>query len=209
APISNQDLNWANRANQINPAANVAWGAGSLITLLLQYENFGKTETSGVDIDLRQRIRTSDFGTISLGLNTTYALTLREWDIDAGTYRPNTVGLRTVPRIKSIASVAWNIGSWTWGARFNYTSRTKLNFDETDVNSWSEARCVARLNPGDLPCTVGDDLVAQFNLAYTGFKGLTLRASMGNAFAEERPVDLRGGYAIRPRTVKLGFEYKY
>ncbi len=209
APISQQDLNWANRANQINPAANVAWGAGSLITLLLQYENFGKTETSGIDIDLRGRVNAGEYGTVNLGLSTTYALTLREWDIDAGTYRPNTVGLRTVPRIKSVASVSWNIGAWSLGARFNYTSATKLNFDETDTGTWSEAACRARANTAGLPCVLGTDLTAQLNVAYTGFKGLVLRASMGNAFGEEPQIDLRGGYAIRPRTVKLGFEYKY
>ncbi|MBH9577374.1 TonB-dependent receptor plug domain-containing protein [Inhella proteolytica] len=208
APISAQDKIWSDRANALKPGSNIAWGAGSLITLLLQYENFGKTETSGIDFDISTRF-TGDLGTLRLGLSTTYALSYRAWDIDEGKYRPNTVGLRGVPRIKSVVSGAWTTGPWTYGVRFNYTSSTQLNFDETDVGTWAPSACETRLKPGDLPCYLGSDITTQLSLAYTGFKGLTLRASMGNAFGEERPVDLRGGYGVRPRTVKIGFEYKY
>ena len=48
--------------------------------------------------------------TLNLGLMTTIALTYRNWDIDANAYRPNTVGLRTLPKYTSVFSAVWKKG---------------------------------------------------------------------------------------------------
>lgn len=208
-PLSGQDTGWSNRANELKPGANIAWGAGQLVTLLLQYENFGKTETSGIDLVGRARINGGDAGNFTLGLDATYQLTLKSWDIDAGKFRPNTAGLRDVPRLKAVASLGWSRGPWGAGMRFNYTGRQALNFDETDPSVWGEAACMTRLKPGDLPCYRSDDLTTTLSLFYSGFKNLTLSAIVGNATGDERPIDLRGGYSIRPRTLKVGAEYRF
>lgn len=209
-PITSQDSAWADRANQLKPGANLSWNAGQLLTLLLQYENFGKTETSGIDVVTRGRIDGGDAGTLILGFDATYQLTLRSWDISANAYRPNTVGLRSVPRVKAVASANWVKGDWNTGLRFNYRSSTDLNFDETDVSSWSPAACAARLRPTEgYYCGVDDDLTVGANIAYTGFKNLRLLANVNNLLNTPAPVDLRGGYGTRARTVKLSGEYKF
>lgn len=208
-PVSGTDLARAARANQLDPKANVAWGAGELVTLLLQYENFGKTESSGIDFDIKGRVSSPEFGTLNLGLNATYALTMREWDIDANEYRPNRVGNRNAPRLRSIFSVAWSKNDWTGGLRFNYTSATKLNNDETDEGSWGEAACQARLKPGAYPCYIDSYLRTDLNVSYRGFKGLNLSLNIGNLMNNPAPVNLRDGFALRPRTVKVGAEYRF
>lgn len=209
APISAQDQIWINRANTLKPGANLSWSNGQLITLLLQYENFGKTETSGIDLDVAGRIDAGEFGVVRLGLSADYKLTRREWDIDANSYRPNRVGNRGEPRIKAQATGNWTYGNWAYGVRFNYTSATNLNNDETDASVWGPQACQASIKPGDLPCMISSDLTTTLGLTYKGFKGLTLQATLGNATNEDGLVNLRDGYTFRTRTLKLGFEYKF
>ena len=208
-PVTAQDEAWAARANALKPGANLSWPTGQLITLLLQYENFGKTESSGIDLDLKGRFKVADVGTFTIGWQTTYALKSRGWDIDADDWRPNTVGLRNTPRVRSVLTTQWARGDWTAGLRFNYTTRTELNGDETTLGTWGESACQARLKPGSLPCYYGRDLTTHFNMAYTGIKNLRLSMNIGNLFHDEFPVDLRGGYGVRPRTIKVGAEYKF
>jgi iron complex outermembrane receptor protein len=209
APVSSTDAARLARARELNPALTATWGAGDLTSLLLQYENFGKTESSGIDLDVRGRINAGDFGRVNLGLTMTYALTMREFNIDTGTYRPNRVGNRSTPRIKVTSSAAWSIGDWTSQLRFNYTSRTYLNDSEADAASWNEAACKARLNPGDLPCFRDDDIRLDASLRYTGFKNMALALNVGNLTGDTPPVDLRGGYGLRPRTFKISADYRF
>jgi iron complex outermembrane receptor protein len=208
-PVTAQEQAWVDRANQLAPGSNLSWGSGQITSLLLQYENFGKTETSGVDIDLKGRVAAGSFGTLNLGVAATYALTYKAWDIDANNWRPNQVGLYQNPRLKAVFSAAWNKGDWSTGVRFNYTSKTALNRDETDVASWGEAACQTRLKPGNLPCFIDEDLRTDFNLAYTGIKNLRLSLNILNLMGDDRPVNLRDGYSLRPRSYKMGASYDF
>jgi iron complex outermembrane receptor protein len=209
APISSTDLQRAARANALKPGANINWTAGDLITLLLQYENFGKSLVSGLDLDVKGRFNLGNQMVYNTSLTSTYMLTQKEWDIDANAYRPNRVGLRNAPRLRMVWANSLTIGSWTPSLRLNYTSKMALNNDETDVASWSEAACRARLNPGDLQCYRTDDLRVDLGLRYTGFKNLALTANINNALGTDLPVNLRDGYTWRPRTVKVSAEYKF
>ena len=207
--LTAQEQAWVDRAKQLSPGSNVAWSAGQITSLLLQYENFGKTETSGVDIDIKGRVASGSFGTLNLGVAATYALTYKPWDIDANTWRPNQVGLYQNPRLKAVFSAYWNKGDWTTGLRFNYTSKTALNFDETDEAAWGEAACRSRLNPGSLNCFIDEDIRTDFSLSYTGIKNLRLSLNINNLTGDQRPVNLRGGYSIRPRAYKFGASYDF
>ncbi len=208
-PISTQDQAYADRANQLKPGANVSWKAGQLITLLLQYENFGKTESSGIDLDVKGKFSVADLGTFTLGLQTTYALKSRSWDIDADDWRPNTVGLRNTPRTKARLSAQWKRNDWSAGLAFSYTSRMELNNDETDEATWSESACRARLKPGSYVCYNAPSLYTDFNLSYSGFKNTRVGLNVNNLLHDSAPVNLRDGYAVRPRYVRLSAEYKF
>ncbi|WP_343630083.1 TonB-dependent receptor [Roseateles sp.] len=207
--LTEQEQRWVTRANELSPGSVANWQAGQITSLLLQYENFGKTETSGIDIDVKGRVASGSFGTLNLGLAATYALTYKLWDVDANTWRPNQVGNYQQPRLKAVLSAAWSKGDWTTGVRFNYTSKTSLNSDETDIASWGEAACKTRLKPGSLPCFIDEDMRTDFNLAYTGFKNMRLSLNINNLLGDERPVNLRDGYSLRPRTYKVGVSYDF
>jgi iron complex outermembrane receptor protein len=207
--VSDTDRRLADRANQLQPGANLAFAVGNVQSLLLNYENFGKTQTSGVDLDINSRF-SGIYGTLTLGLMNTIALTYRTWDIDAGQYRPNTIGLRGSPKYTSVFSAVWKQGNYASSLRVNRTSATALNFDETDEASWNEAGCKARIKPtGDLPCFTRASVRADLNFVYTGIRDLRLSLNIRNALLNSAPVDLRGGYVIRPRTLKLAAEYAF
>ncbi|MBQ5963423.1 TonB-dependent receptor domain-containing protein [Massilia sp. ZL223] len=208
--VSDTDRRLADRANQLSPGANLAFPVGNIQSLLLNYENFGKTEVKGIDVDFASRHNLGAIGTLNFSLMNTIALSTRTWDVSAGTYRPNTVGLRGTPRLSSLFSAVWRKGDFTTALRVNRTSKTALNFDETDVATWNEAGCKARIKPtDDLPCYRKSDMRADLNVAYTGIKDLRLSLNIRNLFLESAPVDLRGGYALRPRSVKLSAEYLF
>lgn len=207
--LTQQEIGWINRANELQPGNNLAWEAGQITSLLLQYENFGKTETSGIDFDIKGRVGNPEFGNLSLGLAATYAISYRPWDIDTNSWRPNQVGKYQNPRLKAVLSASWNKGPWATGFRFNYTSKTSLNQSEADEATWSEAACRARLNPGNVPCFIDEDLRTDFMLSYSGIKNTRLSLNINNVFGDERPANLRGGYSIRPRAFKVGASYEF
>ncbi|WP_313176169.1 TonB-dependent receptor domain-containing protein [Massilia sp.] len=207
--VSDTDRRLTARANELKPGSNLAFGVGTVQSLLLNYENFGKTETSGVDLDFSGRVGLGGWGTLNLSLMNTIALSYRAWDVDANAYRPNTVGLRGVPRLTSVFSTVWRVGDFSTSVRVNRTSKTALNFDETDEATWSEAACLTRIKPEGLPCYRKADVRTDLNFAYTGIKDLRLSVNVRNAFLNSAPVDLRGGYVIRPRSVKLSAEYLF
>jgi len=209
APISSTDLQRAARANQLRPGSNITWAAGDLITLLLQYENFGKSLVSGLDLDVKGRFNAGELGTFNTSFTATYMLTQKEWDIDANAYRPNRVGLRNAPRVRVVWANSLKVGNWSPSIRFNYTSKMAHNNDETDYATWNEAACRARLNPGELACFRTKDLRVDVGLRYNGFKNLMVAANINNALGDELPVNLRDGYTWRPRTFKLSAEYQF
>jgi iron complex outermembrane receptor protein len=208
-PVSDTDRRLADRANQLQPGANLAFNVGNIQSLLLNYENFGKTETSGIDLDFNTRF-SGTYGTLNLGLMTTVALTYKLWDIDANEFRPNTIGLRGSPKYTSVFSAVWKKGDYASSLRVNRTSATALNVDETDFATWGEAGCKARIKPtDDLPCFTRASLRADLNFVYTGIRDLRLSFNVRNAFMNAAPIDLRGGYVIRPRSFKLAAEYAF
>jgi iron complex outermembrane receptor protein len=210
APVSATDLARLARAQELNPAlAGLTWEAGDLTSLILQYENFGKTFSSGVDLDVRGRIDAGAYGRMNLGLTMTYALQRKEYDISANQYRPNRVGLRNTPRVRATATAAWSLGNWTHTARANYTSKTSLNDSEADAASWDPSNCARRLSPGDLLCYRDEDLRLDVGVRYRGIKNATLALDVGNVMGDEQPVNLRDGWTPRPRTWRVSAEYKF
>ncbi|KQQ91641.1 TonB-dependent siderophore receptor [Massilia sp. Leaf139] len=209
-PVSDTDRRLAARANELRPGANLGFTAGNIQSLLLNYENFGKTETSGVDVDIATRWNWGSWGTFNLGLMNTWALSYRAWDVSAGKYRPNTVALRGTPRLVSVLSALWKKGDFATSVRVHRSSETQLNFDETDVATWNQAGCQSRIKPtGEFPCWRRDDVRTDLNLTYTGIKNLRLSMNVRNLLLASGPVDLRGGYALRPRSIKLSAEYGF
>lgn len=208
--ISQQDLRLAARANELSPGANIAWDAGTIQSLLLNYENFGKTEVSGIDFSAATRVNFGSYGTLGLNMTNTLNLTYKLWDPTKLVYRPNFVGNYGSPKLVTDFSASWKKGALTSTLRVHRFSGTSLNYYETDYATWNTAGCQARIKPtADLPCWVRPDVRTDLSFAYTGFKNLRLSMTIRNALLEAAPVDLRSGSSLRPRSIKLGAEYDF
>jgi iron complex outermembrane receptor protein len=207
--VTAQDKYWADRANQLKPGANISWGAGSLLSMVLQYENYAKTQVSGLDIDARGRWSAGELGSFNLGVQATINQTYLVWDVASAQYRPNFIGTYGQPRVVGLLSGSWTQGPWTTGLWVNYTSSTGLNGSELDLGTWSESACAARLKAGDLPCYIKADYVTNVSLTYKGFKGLTLSGYITNLDESQAPVDLKGGTGPRPRSFKVAANYTF
>ena len=207
--VTAQDKYWADRANQLKPGANISWGAGSLLSMVLQYENYAKTQVSGLDIDARGRWSAGELGSFNLGVQATINQTYLVWDVASAQYRPNFIGTYGQPRLVGLLSGSWTQGPWTTGLWVNYSSSTGLNGSELDLGTWSESACAARLKAGDLPCYIKADYVTNASLTYRGFKGLTLSGYITNLDESQAPVDLKGGTGPRPRSFKVAANYTF
>ncbi|MFG6448794.1 TonB-dependent receptor plug domain-containing protein [Roseateles sp. BYS180W] len=207
--ISEDDMVRINRANQVSPGANLSWKAGQLVTLLLGYENFGKTLNSGVDVEVSGRLKVENLGTIRTSLQTTYALQTKSWDIDRNAYRPNTVGLRGNPRMTSVFTLGWDRQDWSSTVRVTHSTRTELNFDEYDAANWSEANCARIKKATDVPCYTDESVFVNLGVAYTGIKNTSVSLNVGNLLGSENPIDLRGGYNVAPRTYRFAVSHKF
>jgi iron complex outermembrane recepter protein len=208
--ISQQDQRLAARANELSPGANIAWGAGTIQSLLLNYENFGKTEVSGIDFSAATRINYGSYGTLGLGMTNTLNLSYKQWDPTKLVYRPDVIGNYGSPKLVSDFTASWKKGNLTSTLRVHRFSGTSLNYNETDYATWNAAGCAARIKPtGDLPCWLRPDVRTDLSFLYTGFKNLRLTATIRNALLQAAPIDLRSGSGLRPRSFKVGAEYEF
>ena len=98
----------------------------------------------------------------------------------------------------------WPLAPPEWAADSLHKNETA-----TEATSWGEAGCRTALKGADLPCNVSSDVRTDVNFAYTGFKNLRLLANINNVFDQARPINVRDGYSMRPRTLKLGAEYTF
>jgi iron complex outermembrane recepter protein len=208
--ISQQDLRLAARANELAPGSNLAWAAGTIQSLLLNYENFGKTEVTGIDFTAATRINYGAYGTLALNMTNTLNLSDRAWDPTKLQYRPNFIGNYGYPKLVTDFSASWRKGALTSTLRVHRFSGTTLNASENDINTWNAAGCQARIKPTpDLPCWIRPDVRTDLSFLYTGFKNLRLSMTIRNALLQAAPIDLRSGSGLRPRSIKVGAEYDF
>lgn len=209
-PVSDSDRRLAARANALSPGAQLEFGAGSIQALLLTYENFGRTLTEGVDLELSSRWPLGAHGSLTLGWTSTIGLRYQQWDIEKNAYRPSQIGLRGTPRSTSVLAAGWNKGPFAASVRVHRTSRTELNFSEIDEARWNEAGCQANVRPAPgLACHIAAATRTDVNVVYTGLQHARLALNVRNAFNRAAPVDLRGGYAAQPRSIKLSAQYSF
>lgn len=110
-PIDATDSSYANRANELKPGSNFAWTAGKLSSVVLAYENMGRTQTSGFDIDARARFKLDGGEDTTLQFMATRQIKYLNWDLDTQAWEPNYVG--TYGRPKWIYNMAAPSGTQT------------------------------------------------------------------------------------------------
>jgi iron complex outermembrane recepter protein len=181
---------------------------GPLRSIALQYENLGRTNTTGLDIDLRVKVPLAEYGRLESGVTVAHTLT---WEQSATIDAPliNYNGSSNQPRTRVTAFVDWERGPWVSGLRMNHTS----GFDWAGSTGGD---CDPRLDKVGL-CRTGEYTTFDLFVRYSGFKNMKLSMGARNIFDKYPPVDPRGltnqynttYHGLGGRFFSLGASYEF
>ena len=154
--------------------------------------NLTELKTEGIDINASYRFPSLPWGRVSVALNGTY---LKKWDQKsigqdvqhlvgqyAGGVAATVIGSGSTgafPRWKHTATITSNIGAW------------QLTLNQLFVGHYLDA---------DGERTVGTYNVWGFNVAYSGFRNLTLTAGVKNVFDTDPP------YTRQAQAFQVGYD---
>ena len=216
-PIDATDSSYANRANELKPGSNFAWTAGKLSSVVLAYENMGRTQTSGFDIDARARFKLDGGEDATLQFMATRQIKYLNWDLDTQAWEPNYVGTYGSPKwIYNMAASIRN-PNWNYGARLSVVGSTSLNATPygTDLANWGPngTSCAkyATTNPtySGLPCKIASYASVQLSIAYTGIKNTRLSLTTLNFLENAAPEDIRRGTGPAFRSMRVSAEHRF
>jgi iron complex outermembrane receptor protein len=196
--------------------------SGTLIMTQAPYRNSSFTEISGVDLDIKQRLRLGNYGRATLGLVFTHVASWKRHETATTVYQfagthgnCDTSNCAGTPKNKINATASWDIGAWNLGANVNYRDKMKNILFEGNV-------CASRLangNPGTNNCEIASFTTLDMSARWNFSKQLTLTASITNVTDKVAPLDplTYGGLSYNPmdasgaigRYFKLGASYKF
>jgi len=179
---------------------------GKLQAVYNRYQNLSDLKTSGIDVELRQRIPTDRFGVFNLGSAYTHVRDYRRPSVVGGPlvdYAGSNLGA-TLPKNKATTSLDWTLGDFSTALTWYYTS----GYDQ-------RASTAARAVQDRV------DSYSQFDLylAWRGIEKLTVYAKVQNLADEEPPYDASfpgirapydfSQYDLRGRYFTVGFDYRF
>ena len=179
---------------------------GKLQAVYNRYQNLSSLETSGVDVELRQRIPTARLGVFNLSSAFTHVRDYRRPTVIGGPlvdYAGSNLGA-TLPRNKATTTLDWAYGDVRTALTWYYTS----GYDQ-------QASATAQSVQDRVEAYHQVDLY----LGYTGFAQLTLYAKVQNLGDEAPPYDASfpgirapydfSQYDLRGRYFTVGFDYRF
>jgi len=189
---------------------------GTIVTVLNNYTNLSRTETRGLDIDMRYIAR-SNYGRFTTRLNATYVDKFAE-DFD-GTGQPTEcVGTNgctnTYPRWKGYVSLDWDQGPWAATARLNYIHGYHQQLLPGSYFTPQDPRFQTGVYPDKVPSYTTFDLFARYNIT----ANLNVFGSIVNVTDEVPPYDPGfsstflydfSQYDVRGRQYRVGLNYKF
>ncbi|MBD8697827.1 TonB-dependent receptor [Stenotrophomonas sp. CFBP 13718] len=179
---------------------------GKIQAVYNRYQNLSDLKTSGIDVELRQRVPTDRFGTFNLSSAYTHVRDYRRPTVIGGPlvdYAGSNLGA-TLPKNKATTSLDWAYGdvrtalTWYYTSGYDQKASTTAQAVQDRVDSYS-----------------------QFDLyvGYTGFEQLTLYAKIQNLGDEAPPYDASfpgirapydfSQYDLRGRYFTVGFDYRF
>ncbi len=183
---------------------------GTIVTVLNNFRNLSRTETRGVDFDVRHIARTS-IGRFTSRLNTTYVAKFEE---EGEEFVGTNGGSNTYPRWKGFASLDWDQGPWTVTGRFNYIH----HYYQRLLAGSFFTRQDPRFQTGTYPVRVKSyetfDVFGRYNIT----PNLQVSASVLNIFDRPPPYDPGfsstniydfSQYDVRGRVYRIGASYKF
>ncbi|STQ90840.1 TonB-dependent receptor [Iodobacter fluviatilis] len=184
-----------------DPSKIVRDDKGRISTLYRQYSNMGDRETSGIDLDLRQRFNSKDYGSLKLGSQISHVLRFAE---PLSTGEPLTDGagsnqFGSIPKWRAVSDATWDIGAWSTTLTWSYVG----GYDQASASATDTTKYVDSFNTFDL--------TASWKLA----KDTTLTAKVINLsntrppwdsstdFFDHTQADPRGRFASAKLTYKF------
>ncbi|UXH78792.1 TonB-dependent receptor plug domain-containing protein [Roseateles amylovorans] len=151
--------------------------SGPIIMLIRQYGNNEWTKTSGLDYDLNLRLPPTAYGKFSMNVQGTYTARYDQL-IVKGQAVQHQVGTTTsdITKTRASATFKWDTDAWRAWLRVNHADPLST----TTCASLTAAQRAFLSNLGR--CRVGRERTIDFGLGYSGYKGLTLSASVMNLF---------------------------
>ena len=199
---------------------------GTLVLTQAPYRNSSFTEVSGVDLDVKQRLRLGEYGRAVIGLNWTHVASwVRSESATvryqyAGTHgNCDTSNCAGTPKNKINLNASWDLGDLNVTGNVNFRSKM-------DNTAYAGALCAstftAAFGGGNAPnakCEISSFTTLDLSTRYNISKQLTLFASMNNVFDKLAPLDPQtyGAMSYNPmdasgaigRYMKLGASYKF
>ena len=159
---------------------------GALQSVVLGFQNAGKTTVRGLDFDLRYSMSLGAWGKLSTGLNATYYLEQR------GSGAPNDPqisfnGFRNAPDWRANLRASWSTGNWVNTGVLNYVGKFKAFINPENGSGLAAIRdCGNPFNSYLAHCTVSEWMTLDVGTEYRGFKNLSLGLTVRN-ITNERP----------------------
>lgn len=179
---------------------------GKLQAVYNRYQNLSELKTSGIDVELRQRIPTAAFGDFTVSSAYTHVRDYRRPTVVGGPlvdYAGSNLGA-TPPKDKATTTLDWKYGDFNAAVTWYYTSSYR-----------QEASTAAKA----VQQQVGSYSQYDLYLAYTGIDKLTVYAKVQNLADKTPPYDASfpgirapydfSQYDLRGRYFTLGFDYRF
>lgn len=175
------------------PTTNFPTLVGPILMVKAPYLNAGKTQTSGLDLDMRTKFDLGSNGKLNAGVVITYMNEFRRTDADgtvhefAGTHGDvNLSGDGGTPRTKASFTLGWERGPWTLSGNVNYVSSisdtNEIGGDCLDVDANGKPY---------LGCRVASFTTMDVFGKWKMSKNLEFTASITNLFDKMAPLDVQ------------------
>jgi iron complex outermembrane receptor protein len=174
------------------------------------YRNQQRTETQGVDVDIRHTLRTS-LGRFNTRLNAAY---VTRFEVDGVEYAgTNGDGTRTIPRVKGNLTAGWERGSVLAQLAVNYIHRYHQQLLDPSFFTAGTAGQTGTY-PTKVPSYTTIDLFARWDVT----PNLQVSGSILNVTDEVPPYDPGfdptnlydfSQYDVRGRIIRVGVKYRF
>lgn len=183
----------AEAAHVIRGPVDIAGLPGPVIAIDQSLTNIGKVFVSGIDLDGKLRLPSTEVGQFTVGYSGTY---MQRWDAQNtdGSYSSSldvaSAGASgVIPRLKHVISLDWLRGPW--GATVTYNWQGSY----TDICGNNDGGCATNGGPNP-PRKVGAYETWDLQGTYSGLKNLQLKLGAKNLFNRQPPYTNIGGAAV-------------